>query len=338
MTLPAANRRPAFTLIELLVVIAIIALLVSILLPALGSARAAGRAIVCTAHVRGLALGEAAYGADHRDFIAGPNTSGNLLNRGQEYIESDSTPVQDWDWISPIVGSDLGLPSDQLEKFEKLCMTELRCPENKNRYGSLWRGEDLPMFEQTGEHPFVLSYLTSPYFHVYGNGVRIPGGGRGRPESLPAGEPVEISKGFGPRLDLLGEPHRKAIAFEGARYWDNARDWFDYSTVTNSTGLAGNPQGNFAARGPAFSGGSGEVPQREGSGYRVTELFKGTTLRHMGNTNMAFFDGHVESRNAFDATDPTPFAPRGTIVRDPNRLWINRLSNDTPYEAGDTIN
>ncbi len=71
------SRRRGFTLIELLVSVAVIAVLIGILLPALGTARRAAQTVQCLANLRSLVLAQGAYAADHNGALVDYGLSHN---------------------------------------------------------------------------------------------------------------------------------------------------------------------------------------------------------------------------------------------------------------------
>ena len=85
------NGRRGFTLIELLVVSAIIALLIGILLPALGAARRVARLAICGSNLKQAGVAVNSYAADFEDKIA--SYTWNVGNYTTKYADLQNPPA-----------------------------------------------------------------------------------------------------------------------------------------------------------------------------------------------------------------------------------------------------
>src|ERR1700744_302530 len=96
------NPGAGFTLIELLVVIGVIALLISLLLPALAKARMSAQSAVCMSNLRQLSLASLTYANDNKGVIC--PASGFGYNHMTDTINGVSGPPTYY-WIYEVVGN-----------------------------------------------------------------------------------------------------------------------------------------------------------------------------------------------------------------------------------------
>ena len=108
----------AFTLIELLVVISIIALLVGILLPALGAARRTAQGAACMSNLKQIGIAISAYSADHDEHVPSYRSWSRAISPPTDnhaaWIDT-STFAGFWVWTSTLVVQGYGAERDMFK-------------------------------------------------------------------------------------------------------------------------------------------------------------------------------------------------------------------------------
>ncbi len=247
------RTRSAFTLIELLVVIAIIALLIGILLPALGEARKTARTSISNSNLRQLATGMAGYATDFKDRISGFNwrkgqnlSSYSDLNGATTDLDAAANQAVDTirrrtgrddfakinGWIPHILYTHLTVLDYLAARLpEKI----VACPEDRPR--SNWQKDPENNFDQnlwapyqppangSGNHRWPYSATYRPTISAFDtspedNRISQDGGAAYNTYSVPG------STFAGTKLSSVTSPSQKVYYYEGFSYHTGKRPAF----------------------------------------------------------------------------------------------------------------
>ena len=309
------NRR-GFTLIELLVVISIIAILISLLLPALGRARNSARTGGCQMHMRQAATGMATYAADYDDWMAGPNTSGRDIVRDGPFSGAVREPTQNMDWVSPTIGEALGLPRHQANdvegrecKIKEMFEKKFVCPANRKRYDYWYPDEASTMCGEPVTDLLSASYSATIAFHFSSRRTDPIWDGMAG-----AAFPVRLN-GYLPQMSRVAFPSRKVFSMDGTRYVSKSRN---YQISYNAFEFQ-DEGGNWMCQGPSILGHNGDPHTAGGSGpnFDTAQMnaMKLYAYRHNERMMVSYFDGHVGGLGMDESRNMELWFPTGSTVQ-----------------------
>jgi prepilin-type N-terminal cleavage/methylation domain-containing protein/prepilin-type processing-associated H-X9-DG protein len=357
------GRLAGFTLVELLVVIGIIALLVSILLPALTKARRAANTVQCQSNLRQIVQAMMIYTSDYNGYIPGsPQTTGGFLigpltaagaiGWNSPPFGADitgSTPLgcpgisQTWDWEAPlaaVMGVSFNQAGDLASRMQRYYFLNTYgafvCPENQ----FLSYEYDVP----TGQVVPLGSYVTAMDFLL----ENPPVGRKGPVQDTDLQQYTNEAymyypSGYVPKLNKIGPPSTKIYIADGGKY-SNPDNLPNYDLTYNSSDVGGafSDYGAYDAYSTALNreAATGNTEVYDPGPYDPRVFgFRHGNRSTFGKTNSylfnaGFYDGHVETLSDLQGADPAYWAPTGTTIANTEMTHDALIYSSDPTASG----